>query len=625
MSHRHSLRGMDRGRLAVGLLLAVLAVTWGSPRLAADEPAVLDSVAAMDASMSAESLPQFEAQIQRAFEKVRSATVGFGGGSAVVVSEDGILLSVAHVGKTPGRRLRVTFPDGRRTTATVLGLCDDLDIAIAKIDKPGPWPAVEISQVDIPAENTWLLKVGYPVSFQHGQQPAVRVGRLLRNMRDAFISDCPIMGGDSGGPIFDLEGHLVGISSRCQDDINYNLHIPLASFHEHWSALCSGRELKRAADGTLRPRRPDWEPGFGSNRPAQDLAFPAQLAEQSYASRKPAISAGNSRRGRKPLPAGRQADEYLNGLTDAQQAARETTVDVLLGEQVLAAGTLLTDANLSKHQSFVATKASLLGRDPQELSLAVRLAGHEETFAAAWLGVDARRDLAILTIEHFPDAAMRSDTDADTNATALPEPLAGSPVLCLAADGHCLVGFVSSTPRSFQMRQPPLLNDRPMLGISVATDEQGVRVTNLVEGSGAAEAGILVDDILQQIDGETVHSADELVTVIAKRRIGDVLPLQLLRDGTSQSVEAKLGKFETPDQRHHSFDNWGGGPFSDRRFEIPHVLPHDTPLPPEDCGSPLVDSHGRIIGVNIARALRTTSYALPIDDVWQTIARLRQL
>ncbi|QEG41757.1 S1C family serine protease [Roseimaritima ulvae] len=605
--------------------LATLVVVCSASLSRADEPAATAVAEPLSASMSADTLPAFEAQIQQAFEKVRSATVGFGGGSAVVVSEDGLLLSVAHVGKRPGRRLRVTFPDGRRTHAKVLGLCDDLDIAVAKIDEPGPWPAVDISRVDMPAENTWLLKVGYPVSFRHGQQPAVRVGRLLRKMPDAFISDCPIMGGDSGGPIFDLDGNLVGISSRCQDEIKYNLHIPLTSFYEHWTALCSGRALKRAADGTLRPSRPDWEPGFGRNPEAMDVPFPGSLSEQHYASRKPAIGQTTRRRGRQPLPPGRQADEYLNGLSEARQAAEQSTVEVLLGERVLAAGTLLADANVSKHQSFVATKASLLGRDPQELEWSVRVDGHQENFAAAWVGADSRRDLAIFSIEHFPDAAMRADAESETDAVALPQPFAGAPVLCLASGGHCLVGFVSATPRSFAMRQPPLMRDRPMLGISVATHEQGVRITSLVKDSGAAKAGLLVDDILQQIDGQEVSSADELVSVIAKRRIGDVLPLQLLRDGETQSVEAKLGKFQTTDQRRPSFDNWGGGPFSDRRFEIPHVLPHDTPLPPEDCGSPLVDSHGRIIGVNIARALRTTSYALPIDDVWQTIADLRQL
>ena len=51
--------------------------------------------------------------------------------------------------------------------------------------------------------------------------------------------------------------------------------------------------------------------------------------------------------------------------------------------------------------------------------------------------------------------------------------------------------------------------------------------------------------------------------------------------------------------------------FSDRRFGFPTVVPHDLAIAPNDCGGPLVDIDGRCLGVNIARALRVASYALP--------------
>ena len=50
-------------------------------------------------------------------------------------------------------------------------------------------------------------------------------------------------------------------------------------------------------------------------------------------------------------------------------------------------------------------------------------------------------------------------------------------------------------------------------------------------------------------------------------------------------------------------DDWGGGPFSERRWGFPLVLPHDTPLRPKDCGGPLVDTDGQVGGINIARNL----------------------
>ena len=71
-------------------------------------------------------------------------------------------------------------------------------------------------------------------------------------------------------------------------------------------------------------------------------------------------------------------------------------------------------------------------------------------------------------------------------------------------------------------------------------------------------------------------------------------------------------------------DAWGGGPFSDRRSGFPQVLPHDTPLQPKNCGGPLVDTEGRAVGINIARALRVTTYALPARIVQETVTALKR-
>src|SRR6056297_570338 len=616
--------------LGVGLILGPLSAT---------EPA--SPVGSATRLLDDEALVAFESQIQQTLEQVRPATVGLGGGSGVVVSEDGIVLTVAHVANRPGRRLRVTFPDGRRTSAIVLGTCDDLDIAVAKITQPGPWPAVSISQVETPDDGSWLLKLGYPVSFQHGQAPAVRVGCLLRKMRDAFVSDCPIMGGDSGGPIFDLAGNLVGISSRCQDKINYNVHIPLTKYYEHWEALCSGRSHKQFHDGTLRPIRPDWEAGYGKNEVATVLPFPANLITSDYVARKVPANGRLSQRRGKSLPLGRQGDDYLAGLERAREAATRATVEVHADGILLARGTLLNDDHLSSERSYIATKATLLGRSPADRVFSIRFTDDNRNVEAQLLGTDTDSDLAVLTIEKrrpepVATAVQQDDSsiavaasvgdDAEQQVTSVEPTMParpGTPVLSIGMNGQSFVGFVSAAPRSFAMRQPPLMMNRAMLGVSVAHHQDGVRVTSVVDKSGARRAGIEVGDVFRSVDGKQVRSADELVSVIAARNIGERLRIELTRGEESLNVEAQLGKFQASERRTR-YDNWGGGPFSDRRFEIPHVLPHDMPLPPGDCGSPLVDHRGRVLGVNIARALRTTTYALPIEDVWQKIVRLQQ-
>ena len=53
------------------------------------------------------------------------------------------------------------------------------------------------------------------------------------------------------------------------------------------------------------------------------------------------------------------------------------------------------------------------------------------------------------------------------------------------------------------------------------------------------------------------------------------------------------------------------------------MIPHDLAIAPTDCGGPLVDIEGRCLGVNIARALRVASYALPPSAVQETVEKLR--
>src|SRR6185295_17501933 len=59
--------------------------------------------------------------------------------------------------------------------------------------------------------------------------------------------------------------------------------------------------------------------------------------------------------------------------------------------------------------------------------------------------------------------------------------------------------------------------------------------------------------------------------------------------------------------------NHMGGSLSLRRTGFPAVIQHDTVLSPEDCGGPVVDIDGAAVGLNIARAGRTESFALPAD------------
>ena len=65
-----------------------------------------------------------------------------------------------------------------------------------------------------------------------------------------------------------------------------------------------------------------------------------------------------------------------------------------------------------------------------------------------------------------------------------------------------------------------------------------------------------------------------------------------------------------------------GSELSNRRGGFPFILQHDTIIKPADCGGPLVDLDGKVVGINIARAGRSESYAIPSDEVQKLLLPL---
>jgi serine protease Do len=84
----------------------------------------------------------------------------------------------------------------------------------------------------------------------------------------------------------------------------------------------------------------------------------------------------------------------------------------------------------------------------------------------------------------------------------------------------------------------------------------------------------------------------------------------------SGEVEVKATLDRRPGGRGRGdFQNRLGGALSERRNGFPMILQHDAVLRPSDCGGPLVDLDGKVVGINIARAGRTESYAAPTQAV----------
>ena len=218
-------------------------------------------------------------------------------------------------------------------------------------------------------------------------------------------------------------------------------------------------------------------------------------------------------------------------------------------------------------------------------------------------------DLALLRIE-----ATNLPVVEWSDATA---PGVGSWLATPNIDGDATaIGVVSVEPRQIPLSQP-------VLGVILGSAPRGVRVSDIRPGSGAARAGIRTNDIIESLNGRSTDSADTLTGLVLRMQPGDKVTLAVRRESELLSVIATLGdKLRLGDQEQAELMDSLGGPLSRRRGGFSSVLQHDSVLRPRDCGGAVVDLDGKAVGVNIARASRVASYALPTAVVRPAVAEM---
>lgn len=179
-----------------------------------------------------------------ALPKARAATVCIeikeGSGTGVIVSEDGLILTAAHVATGVKKKVTVILEDGTRLKAETLGLVADKDAAMIQISEKGTYPFVEMDRAETTRLGDWVFSLGHSGGFDKERGSVVRLGRLVRIASATFQSDCMLIGGDSGGPLFDLSGKLVGIHSRVGQQLQVNMHVPMTEFIANWEGMAKG-------------------------------------------------------------------------------------------------------------------------------------------------------------------------------------------------------------------------------------------------------------------------------------------------------------------------------------------------------------------------------------------------
>lgn len=201
-------------------------------------------------------LLKIQEALQQNLDRLRAATVGIeleGGaaGSGVIVSAEGLVLTAAHVSGSVDTDMTIITADGERHEARSLGLVASNDAAMIRINGDGPFPFVAMDTDDSPRLGDWVVSLGHSGGYDKERGVVVRLGRLVRMADETVQSDCKLIGGDSGGPLFDLNGRLIAIHSRVGASLEHNMHVPLGVFRREWDRLL---ESEFIGDGPFAQR-----------------------------------------------------------------------------------------------------------------------------------------------------------------------------------------------------------------------------------------------------------------------------------------------------------------------------------------------------------------------------------
>lgn len=293
----------------------------------------------------------------------------------------------------------------------------------------------------------------------------------------------------------------------------------------------------------------------------------------------------------------RSNSKVFAAFRDVVAKAKAGVVQIYSGGKEVAVGTVIDSDGL------VLTKNSALGEKVEVKfgdgkTLEGKVVAVEDNFDLAFVKIDAK---GLPTVKWKPTKELAPGDWVVTPGTST-DPLA--------------VGVVSVGTRKMTRRDyPPASNPNSgFLGINLADGEGGVKIGGIQENTAAEKAGLKVGDIILTINTKPIPDPETLMATVAGFKPNETITLKIKRDGKEEEIKATLGKRPSNLSRG-DFQNRLGNEMSDRRTGFPAILQHDTVLKPGQCGGPLVDLDGNVVGINIARAGRTESYAIPSENI----------
>lgn len=297
----------------------------------------------------------------------------------------------------------------------------------------------------------------------------------------------------------------------------------------------------------------------------------------------------------------RNGEETLHAFAPISEAMRYSIVKFNVDGATVALGTVVGTNGLTL------TKASELKKGKLTCWLAT-----EKEVNAEVIGTDEEEDVALVRV-HAPGLkpVQWAAGEVSVGQWAITPGIAETP--------HA-VGIISALPRRIR---PP----RALIGVQFDFSGSAPKIDELLPGLGAEKAGLKPGDVIVGLNRMAVTNREQIVETLREFREGQTVKLRVRREEKEFDAEVRMmvprfGQFGAevnPQLRQSRLT----GEISQRAEGFEQAIEHDSVLRPWLCGGPLVNLDGKAIGLNIARAGRVTTYALPAKLVKRILDNLK--
>ena len=243
--------------------------------------------------------------IEKALPSVVHVIAGSGSGTGFIVSENGLVVTNRHVVEGI-RRVTVILATGEEFRGEVVQRHSVLDLAYVEIDSDRAFTPLAIGDSNDVRAGEAVIAIGYPLGEELGLEPTVSRGIISAKRDDYLQTDASLNPGNSGGPLLDANGNVVG--DYCQDGKHRNR--PARDRHRLRHSRQRGTSRPRRT-GRFRQRIVSPHRNHAAHHPTHSRRRSHQSRHRSDGRPPPASGAGDSRRHRSP--AGSRAVRCLAG------------------------------------------------------------------------------------------------------------------------------------------------------------------------------------------------------------------------------------------------------------------------------------------------------------------------